>query len=707
MLSKYFRARRQSMKAHVFLSKKLRSPSFQIVAAFFVYLLVDYLFFCYRRDFSLFTSLFCPSGDPLSFVWFLNWWPFALSHGINPFTSSYVWAPAGFNLIWATSVPSLSLLGYPITYLVGAMATYNVLSLLSLPLSALTAYALARYLTGDFWASLLAGYVFGFSSYQLGHFFGHLNLDFVFLVPLAIFIVIKRHRGEMSRKQFVICFAAIIVIECGISTEILATSTFFGFLSLLSFLLAYKDRRKFFNGIIKDMIASYALSAIILSPFLYHIIVGLKSVPKVINDPSLFSADVMNYMIPMFFTRFGGDVFREMTVRFNPSLAESGAYLGIVLILITIFSGLERTGERWGKALLFITAFTVISSLGPHLRINGVDTKIPLVWDLFVRLPLLKHALPVRFTMYVALAVCIWLACWLSNGTLSAKQKLMRYALAFIGIVMMIPSPKAYSWGQVDTPAFFEKQNIAKHLNPGDTVVVLPYGYLGNSMFWQYKSGMYFRIAGGYVGYTPDSFAKWPIVQAFYSTNENQPYDVSYFSNELAGFCASHNIKAIIAEPGVNTAILKSLRALNWEEHINADGVEIFKGILPAKEAEPVTIDQFVDNPLDNYGYFGQAETIDNFIITGGWAKTSFAGFQAKEVVITDENRKILAKTKVLFERPDVARALKDDRQLLSGWNVSFNRKSLGSGEHTLYAYILIDNQKAMRLNGHFRIVVP
>jgi hypothetical protein len=54
--------------------------------------------------------------------------------------------------------------------------------------------------------------------------------------------------------------------------------------------------------------------------------------------------------------------------------------------------------------------------------------------------------------------------------------------------------------------------------------------------------GMYFRMAGGYVGaYTPAAFARWPIVQMFYAGKPSQGYE-----NSLTAFCGTHEVSAII-----------------------------------------------------------------------------------------------------------------------------------------------------------------
>ena len=688
----------------------------QFVVALFTYLGIDYLFFCHGREFSFRTYIFTPSGDPLQFIWCLNWWPFALSRGINPFLSYYVWAPQGFNMAWATAVPSLSLLAYPITYFAGAMATYNILSLLSLPLSAWSAYMLVRYITNDFFASLLAGYIFGFSSYALGQFLGHLHLDFICLIPLAVLITIKHYGGNIRRSLFITYLTSLIVFQCGISLEILATATFFGSAAIIfCFFTHNKVNRASLIVLAKDIVMSYILAAVILTPFFCNIIAGLKSVPPNFFDPGEASADLLNFVIPTSFTRIGSNMFQNIASRFTPNLAEEGAYFGFILIVITIIYIVKNIKEKRNRLLLFMTAVAIISSLGPYLRIYGINTCIPLIWTLVVHVPLLKHAQPIRLTMYISLAVAIWLAFWLSRKEEMIRLKLMRYALTVVGIAFILPNVKVYSWGKVEVPAFFEKQIIARYISQDDVIVVLPYGYLGNSMLWQYRSGMYFHMAGGYVGFTPDTFIKWPSVQVFYSQTGKQRYDIGWFKDEFARFCSAHDVKAVIAGPGTDPDLINLLRSMQYED-IKTEGVELFKGFYTAGSIATTTnsiatttvVNQFVDNSVDNFGYFDGVHKVDGFLIAGGWARPYFGEQPAKYIVITDERKRIIATTKILFDRADVAKTFGDDRMLRSGWDVSFNQRTLGSGVHTLYAYLIVDDgKKAIRLNHNFKIIVP
>ena len=85
-----------------------------------IYLLLSLLYFGAVGDYG---RMYLGYGlDPVQFIWFLNWWPWAITHGLNPFISYYVWYPHGFNMTWATSMPVAALLMWPLTWLASAGA---------------------------------------------------------------------------------------------------------------------------------------------------------------------------------------------------------------------------------------------------------------------------------------------------------------------------------------------------------------------------------------------------------------------------------------------------------------------------------------------------------------------------------------------------------------------------------------------------------
>jgi hypothetical protein len=94
------------------------------------------------------------SVDPILFIWYLRWLPFALAHGHDPLISTYLQVPDGFNLLWNTSILLPAFVLSPVTLLFGAVVSYNLLATLALALSAWCAYlAFRRYVRPEAAAS--------------------------------------------------------------------------------------------------------------------------------------------------------------------------------------------------------------------------------------------------------------------------------------------------------------------------------------------------------------------------------------------------------------------------------------------------------------------------------------------------------------------------------------------------------------------------
>ncbi len=80
------------------------------------------------------------SADPAQYMWAMSWWPHAIAHGLNPFVTHYLWAPAGVNTAQAALIPTAAIFMVPFTALFGPIFSYNLLAVISCTLSAFTAY---------------------------------------------------------------------------------------------------------------------------------------------------------------------------------------------------------------------------------------------------------------------------------------------------------------------------------------------------------------------------------------------------------------------------------------------------------------------------------------------------------------------------------------------------------------------------------------
>lgn len=525
-------------------------------------------FLLYGRGFEN-GEIFQPGGDPIVYIWCLNWWPFALSHGINPSVSDYIWNPAGFPMWWANSIPSLALILSPITLTLGAVRSWNLINLVTPALNAYACFLLIRYLTKQAMPSFMAALIFGFASYITAQQLGHISLSLVPFVPMAVLLVLKRAARELTRITYIAIMAPMAIVQFGISTEVLASSAFFGLVAFLIFRSRYRDSRDL-SGVAKDTAIAGVIAVLVLSPALYYMAIGSKELPSVINSPKMFSADLLNVLIPNPTIWLGGDSLQSLAARFTGNFSEQGAYIGIGILVILILAIRASAQERWSKPLWILLAVTAICSLGPVLWVAGVNTRIPLPWLIFTKVPIIRHALPTRFTLYVSLVIAIYIGIWLSMG---AGNRKARYAATLVSLLFLLPNPKWFAFGDVTTPAALSKTEVMQALGANANAVVLPYGYLGNSMLWQLNSGMAFKMAGGYVGFVPQSQWRYKAMMYLYDAEQAPTQDA--FNQAVAEFCASNRVTAIVLAPGTSKYLATAISNLPWPKDAHGDTIVV------------------------------------------------------------------------------------------------------------------------------------
>jgi hypothetical protein len=184
-----------------------------------------------------------PAFDFQVMTWSLEWWPWAVAHGVDLLHTRLLWPPEGFSTLWMTTIPVPALLAAPLTLIAGPLVAYNVLILVSVVLATGSAYLLCRELTGRFVPSLVGGLLFGLSPYMLGHTLSeHLDLTFVFPVPLLALLVVRYVRDRTSARRFVIGFAVLLLVQLGSSFELFLDLTLFLAVGLALALLGRKWR---------------------------------------------------------------------------------------------------------------------------------------------------------------------------------------------------------------------------------------------------------------------------------------------------------------------------------------------------------------------------------------------------------------------------------------------------------------------------------
>jgi hypothetical protein len=507
-------------------------------------------------------------SDAFAFVWFLNWWPYAVIHHLNPFITDFAWFPAGYNLSWTSSAPFAALLAAPITLTAGPVLSFNVITMTSPVLSAWSAFLLARYLTKDWQAALLGGYFFGFSSYEIGHMMGHLNLEMIWLIPIILLLCAARTETALTRCEFTILTALALLCQLGLSLEILASACLFLSITWLVLMACSNSTGRWrlaMTGL--EFLAAFGLMVAAGAPLFYYLIKGISDVPAQLNDPSVFSTDPLNFIVPTAISRLGSTEFSGVSATFTGALPGQGAYLGIPLIAIMVLGMVSARRSRAGRALMLMTVLAAVFSLGPWLHWGATRTDVALPWALLSRLPVMGNMLPNRFSMYVALGAALASAGWLAAA--SGRSRLIRFAIAVGAVFTLWPNAVIFPWTMVPEVAFFDPGNIRNVLGAGKNVLILPFGADGAGALWQVQSGMAFTQTGGYLGYIPRHEAASKVVDDL--INGEAEVD---FAGAIPGFCARHRVDDILVGPGAEPALLAAVEAQHWPQSLD-DGFTI------------------------------------------------------------------------------------------------------------------------------------
>jgi hypothetical protein len=500
-------------------------------------------------------------GDPAQFVWFLEWWPQAIANGWDPLHSHVVWAPDGYNMAWGTSIPLWSLVLAPLTALAGPIVSYNVLTLLAPAFSGWAAFLLCRAVGADYLPSVAGGYLFGFSTYLLGHASAHPNLSFVAPVPLAAYLVVRLVKGQLSGHRFVPLLTLVLAAEFLTSTEVFLTFTIMATITFGIAFIVYSDYRLKLRKALILTGLSYVITGILVSPFLYASLVDSHVVTNV--DPLRLSLDPISIFIPSELTSVGGALARSISERFTANAGEIGGYIGLVLLGILAMFIWEKRRERIAVFLFAVAACAVLLAMGPRLHVFGHVTAVRLPWTPFFHLPITELVLPVRMMLYAWVPIAVATALWLS-----ARNSWWRWGLVGLAIVTLLPNTsyiepsKQVPFWHSDRfiPGFFRNGVAESMLGQDKNVLILPYGWAkdSNDMLWQASADMDFRMPEAYItGTIPPDFLCWTVVR--YMLGDQYPRELR---REFLDFLAVKEVDAVVAGNGVvrkATALLTQL----------------------------------------------------------------------------------------------------------------------------------------------------
>jgi hypothetical protein len=507
-------------------------------------------------------------ADARLYQWALAWTPWALLHGESPLSAPNIFVPDGANLTWVTTVPSLGIVSYPLQRAFGSLVTLNLLMLVAPALAAWATYLVCIRVTRRFWPSVVGGLFFGFSTYMAGHMTDHLNLVFIFPVPLAVYLVVRRVEGSLGRIWFVVLLALDLLFLFGTSTELFATSAVFGAIAFL-LALAFGPRRGRLLETGLYVGVAYLVCAALAWPFLSSALDNAPSEALRPTDRTVI--DLASWVVPREHTWLGGGDYPEMTDRFTASAQEDAGYVGIAALVMLVGFAVTEWRRRSTWALLGFLLIVATLSAGATLLIFGRATiAMPGRW--LTDAPLLQHATAQRFPAYAALALGVVAAIWLARA--HGRWAWVRWVVVVAAVAMVIPvaEPAAsHAYGTI--PGFFTNGEVQQQIREGETVLAVT-ERPGTELAWMAASDFWYQVPQGYIGPIPPVYEGQPLYRGL-AVNQLNPYIPT--PEMFAEWLDARGVTAVLLDDDAVWKFEPVLRSVGLQPVYDGDGVTVWR----------------------------------------------------------------------------------------------------------------------------------
>jgi len=471
-------------------------------------------------------------GDYTLSIWFLGWAPHALIHGLNPFFSNAMFAPAGVNLAQNTEGPLLGWVLAPIGLTWGPIVAANVLMVLAMPISAGAAFVVLR--KWRIWspAAALGGLLYGFSPYMVGQALAHPVLLFVPLPPLIVSTLVEILLRRGADRKLGMQLGLLLAAQYFISPEVFASLALIVGIGLALVVVRNPGRAlQVVQVVIRPIGIAFVVCVVLLAYPVWMLLAGPQHVsggtyplinayhndllsfviPGPLQRVSLGTQAISGGYLPGYFAFWGGRIGIP---------TEAGGYVGIpILIVAGLLAWRSRRSARMQLSIALFASCAILS-LGPFLNVRGNTTHVPLPFWILGHLPLVDNLLPIRVSFEMSACLAAVIAFGLDDLRKAPRLRNTRRAQRSnprpraVGAVIVssvvlaaLVVTQLPRWPYESTQAVTLPTSLSRTIPSGDPIT-LTYPYASGSrvtlpLLWQASAGYKFRSLGGYA-YHPD-----------------------------------------------------------------------------------------------------------------------------------------------------------------------------------------------------------
>ncbi len=450
----------------------------------------------------------CGCLDPGQQAWFIAWPAYALSHGLNPFFTDWLWPPHGVNLLANASAPLTGLVLSPVTWLFGPFVATTVALTLAPGLSAWGCWLACRRIATWQPACWIAGFLFGYSPEVVQNVAqGHLSVGLLVIPPL-VFVVLHEMlvRQRRSPTWCGITLGVLVFLQFFISAEVLTITVLVAAAGIVITALLFPHRVTTALPFTLRALAVAALTSVVL---LAVPVWEMQKGPEHIKG-AIWSG-LQGLFVARAYSLLNPGAYRDLL--WPGTLGgPTGEFLGFGMIGLFIVSLAVAWRKRGVWTLAGVAVVATMLSWGSILWLSPdhyiITTWLP--WGHFLNLPVFENITPKNFATVADLGVVLVIAIGLDTVRWSWLGERLRTAARSVAVVAIVVVATLPIWLTYAAPLAVQPLNLppwyataARHVPEGSVVTSMPFpasdAIMSAPMVWQSADGMRFRLAGGYV----------------------------------------------------------------------------------------------------------------------------------------------------------------------------------------------------------------
>ena len=432
-------------------------------------------------------------SDPYFSMWRLAWVAHAIRRAPAQLFHANIFYPERSTLAYSDAMLFPGIVLAPLFWMGAKPAfIYNLALFAAFTLSGLAAFSLARVLTNNVAAALIAGVIYAFSPYRFTHYM-HLELQLVFWIPLLLLAIHRALPRATARDGLLIgCLLGLQLLSC-IYAGIFAAL----FCAIVVPCLLWLTGKRDWRAWVGTAVAAAIIAVLLTLPYAYAYTGARTTVgTRTLDELPRYSATLVNFVsAPRMNRLYGGTAITDPVVA-----DEMNLFPGIAAVLLAI-AGIvaSRDRTRWPYAAGLTFAF---------LMTAGVNGRV-FQW-LFEHIPLFRALrAPARFDILVVLCLALLSAYGTAELLNRIGSRVRRRALA-CAIVGLLIVEYASSPALSAPPPSRVDQYLAQ--KPAVVIVELPVpseNDVFGSLDWLYMfHGVphFHKMLNGYSGYGPPSY---------------------------------------------------------------------------------------------------------------------------------------------------------------------------------------------------------